>query len=200
VRAGLQPGAPGAAGGGPPAAGAGRASELRGRRAVVGGGGIHRRAPPTAHQSPSPRPLGTAREEAPSETVRLNDPTTRRSPQTPTPQGVCGLTLCHSLPTPFCSLTPDPFLFPGPGEHALAPDHQVLAVRLDRPEERLGFGGQVLLEDGLAPVVQDVGEHGPGVQVYPAVESVRLVVGHVMPSRVTGRPDPASWLGRSNLP
>ena len=48
---------------------------------------------------------------------------------------------------------------PVPGEHALAPDHQVLAERLDRAQEGVGVGGQVLLEDRLALVVEDVGEH-----------------------------------------
>jgi hypothetical protein len=89
---------------------------------------------------------------------------------------------------------------PVPGEHALAADDQVLAVGLDRPEERLRVGGQVLLEDRLALVVQDVDEHGPGVQVDAAVKSVLAIVGHLMPSPVTGRPDPASWLGGTTPP
>src|SRR5262245_52646236 len=89
---------------------------------------------------------------------------------------------------------------PVPGEHALAPDDQVLAVRPDGLEEDIRIGGEVLLEDGLALVVEDVGEQGPGVQIDAAVESVLATVGHLMPSPVTGRPDPAAWLGRSTLP
>ena len=89
---------------------------------------------------------------------------------------------------------------PVPGEHTLDSDHQVLAVGLDRAEESGGVGRQVLLEDGLALVVDDVQEHGPGVQIDAAVKSVRMVVGHIWSSPVTGRPDPASWLGSHALP
>ena len=46
-------------------------------------------------------------------------------------------------------------------------------------EEGVGLGRQVLLEDGLALVVEDVDEHGPGVQIDAAVESVLAVVVHV---------------------
>ena len=72
---------------------------------------------------------------------------------------------------------------PVPGEHALAPDDEVLAVRLDGPEEGGGVGGQVLLEDGPALVVEDVGEQAPGVEIDAAVESVGLVVDHVSSPR-----------------
>jgi hypothetical protein len=73
-------------------------------------------------------------------------------------------------------------------------DDEVLAVRLDGLQEGGGVGRQVLLEDGLALGVQDVGEQGPGVQVDAAIKSVLATVGHLVPSPVTGRPDPASWL------
>jgi hypothetical protein len=84
---------------------------------------------------------------------------------------------------------------PVPGEHALGPDDEVRPERLDRFEEGVRVGGQVLLEDGLADGVEDVGEHGPGVQIDADVKSVLAgIAAHVMASLVTGRPDPASWL------
>ena len=69
---------------------------------------------------------------------------------------------------------------PVPGEHALGADDQVRAERLDGVEEHGRVGRQVLLEDGLALVVEDVGEHGPGVQIDAGVKSVLAgVAAHV---------------------
>jgi hypothetical protein len=68
---------------------------------------------------------------------------------------------------------------PVPGEHALATDDEVLAIGLDGAEELGGAGGQVLREDGLTLVVENVHEHGPGVEIDPTVESVLAVVDHV---------------------
>ncbi len=61
---------------------------------------------------------------------------------------------------------------PVPGEHALDADDEAVAEGLDGVEEGVGRGGQVLLEDGLARVVEDVDEHGSGVQIDAAVELV----------------------------
>ena len=61
---------------------------------------------------------------------------------------------------------------PVPGEHALAADDEAVAEGLDGIEEGVGRGGQVLLEDGRALVVEDVGEQAPGVQIDAAVVSV----------------------------
>jgi hypothetical protein len=61
---------------------------------------------------------------------------------------------------------------PVPGEHALDADHQVRAVRGDGVQEGGRVGRQVVGEDRLALVVEDVDEHGPGVQIDPAVKSV----------------------------
>jgi len=84
---------------------------------------------------------------------------------------------------------------PVPGEHALAPDHQSLAVRLEGVEDGVGRGGQILFQAGGALVVEHVDEEGSGVQVDAAVICVRGVVrAHLMSSLATGRPDPASWL------
>ena len=67
---------------------------------------------------------------------------------------------------------------PVPGEQALAPDDEVLAIRLDRVEELVGVGRQVFFEDGLALPVEDVREHGSGVQIDAAIEFVLLVADH----------------------
>ena len=87
---------------------------------------------------------------------------------------------------------------PIPGEHAFAADDQALAKRRHGVEEHLGVGGQIAGEDGGAAVVEDVGEHAPGVQIDAAVECVGLVVkthDDLLESpRGMSRVEPASWL------
>ncbi|HVK11487.1 MAG TPA: hypothetical protein VM597_22140 [Gemmataceae bacterium] len=68
---------------------------------------------------------------------------------------------------------------PVPGEQALGPDHEIGPERGQGVEEHRGAGRQIPLEDGLALVVQDVCEQGPGVPVDVAVESVLAGVMHV---------------------
>ena len=58
---------------------------------------------------------------------------------------------------------------PVPGKHALAADDQALAIGLDRFEESVGASGQVAFENGLAFVVEDVGEYVSCVQVDAAI-------------------------------
>jgi hypothetical protein len=65
---------------------------------------------------------------------------------------------------------------PVPAEQALAADDEVVAVRGDGLVEGVGIGGQVLVEDDLAALVEDAQVHGVGVQIDAAVESVRLLV------------------------
>lgn len=55
---------------------------------------------------------------------------------------------------------------PVPGEHALDADHpEAIAEWLDRGEEGIASGGQILAEAGAAVGVEDVAVAGPGVQV-----------------------------------
>jgi len=66
---------------------------------------------------------------------------------------------------------------------------QPVAEELHGVEKDFGLGGQVLLEVGLALVVEDVGEHASGVQIDASVESVwSFVDAHLVASVVTGRP------------
>jgi hypothetical protein len=69
---------------------------------------------------------------------------------------------------------------PVPGEHALGADDQILAEGLHGIKEDVRLGGQVLLEDGLALVIEDVGEQASGVQIDAGVKSVLIgVAAHV---------------------
>jgi hypothetical protein len=65
---------------------------------------------------------------------------------------------------------------PVPGEHALGGDDEVVAEGGEGLEEGLGTGGDALVEDDSAGLVEDAEVHGPGVEVDAAVESVLLVV------------------------
>src|SRR5262249_29620878 len=65
---------------------------------------------------------------------------------------------------------------PVPGVHALDADHDVVAERGDRFAEGLGPGGDVLVEDDGAVLVEDAEVERPGVQVDAAVESVGLII------------------------
>jgi hypothetical protein len=65
---------------------------------------------------------------------------------------------------------------PVPSKHALDADHQAVAKRLQRPQQRLGPGRQVSVENDVAGVVDHAHMHGPGVQVDAAVESMLTLV------------------------
>ena len=65
---------------------------------------------------------------------------------------------------------------PVPGEHALDADDQAVAEGRDGVRGRRRAGGEVLVEDDVAVVVEDADVHGSGVQIDAAVESVLLVV------------------------
>jgi len=85
---------------------------------------------------------------------------------------------------------------PVPCEHALGADHEVVAIRRDRLQERPGSGRDVAVQDGLAVGVQDAEVHDPGVQVDAAVILVLLrVEAHRLPSWVD-----AALLLRHSLP
>jgi hypothetical protein len=71
---------------------------------------------------------------------------------------------------------------PVPGVHALGAEHEVVAERRKGPEERLGAGGDVLVEDDGAVLIEDAEVKGSGVEIGAAVESVR-----------TGVNTPSSW-------
>jgi len=69
---------------------------------------------------------------------------------------------------------------PVPREHALDSDDQAVAEGVHGIEKGLRLGGQVLLEDGLALLVEDVGEQASGVQIDAGVKSVLTgVTAHV---------------------
>src|SRR5262249_21439307 len=65
---------------------------------------------------------------------------------------------------------------PVPAEQALTGHDQAVAIRRNRFEERVRLRGHFLVQDNLAGLVEDAQVHCPGVQINPAVESVRLVV------------------------
>jgi hypothetical protein len=65
---------------------------------------------------------------------------------------------------------------PVPAEGAFAGDHQLLAKGRDVMEKGGGLGGQVLVKDDVAGMVEDTQVHCPGGQIDAAVECVRLVV------------------------
>jgi len=65
---------------------------------------------------------------------------------------------------------------PIPGEHALAADDEARAIRRDGVAKGVGTGGQIGFEDGVAIVVEDVGEHASCVQIDTTVECVGMVV------------------------
>jgi hypothetical protein len=54
---------------------------------------------------------------------------------------------------------------------ALAGDEQAVAEGLDGAKERLGPGGEVAGEEGVAVAVEDDEVQGPGVQVDAGVKS-----------------------------
>ena len=56
---------------------------------------------------------------------------------------------------------------PVPGEHALAADDQALRNGCNGLEEGFGPGRQIAFEDGLALVVEDVGEHALACRSMP---------------------------------
>jgi hypothetical protein len=62
---------------------------------------------------------------------------------------------------------------PVPGEHAFAADDEPRAKGRHGVEEGVGASGQIAFENGLAGVIEDVGEHGSCVQVDAGVECVR---------------------------
>jgi len=61
---------------------------------------------------------------------------------------------------------------PVPGEDALDPDDDILAIGLDGLQERLRGGVDVLVEPDFALVVDDTDVHGSGVQIDAAIEGV----------------------------
>src|SRR5207249_4411742 len=91
---------------------------------------------------------------------------------------------------------------PVPGEHALAADDQALAKWLDGVEKGCGPGRQIAFVDGLALLVEDVGEHASCVQIDAAIECVLGVVkahGYESSFAVMGRAEPASWLSEARV-
>jgi hypothetical protein len=65
---------------------------------------------------------------------------------------------------------------PIPGEHALATDNKARAIRRDGVAKGVRTGGQIGFADGLAIVIEDVGEHASCVEIDAGVECVRLFV------------------------
>jgi len=65
---------------------------------------------------------------------------------------------------------------PVPGEDALDGDDEVVAVRRDRLQERLGARGQVLVHEDLPFGVEKADVHRLGVQIDPAPVPVSAVV------------------------
>jgi hypothetical protein len=65
---------------------------------------------------------------------------------------------------------------PVPREHALDRDHEVVAVRRDGLEERLGTAPHVLVEEDLALPIEDAQVHGLRMQIDPAVVLMAFVV------------------------
>jgi hypothetical protein len=65
---------------------------------------------------------------------------------------------------------------PVPGEHALDTHGDVVTIRSDDFEEGLGVGGDVLVDELVAGLVNDADIHRPGMQIDAAVESVLLAV------------------------
>jgi len=61
---------------------------------------------------------------------------------------------------------------PVPGEPALRPDDQAVAVRLHGLQEGRGRGRQVLVEDGPSLGVEDVGVHRSGMEIDAGVVSM----------------------------
>jgi hypothetical protein len=90
---------------------------------------------------------------------------------------------------------------PVPAEQALDGDDQSGAEGSDGPQEGVGVGGEVLVEDDLAAGVEDAEIHASGVEIDAAVEGMWLgVEAHAWSSLGMGAvSEPASWLQRASL-
>jgi hypothetical protein len=65
---------------------------------------------------------------------------------------------------------------PVPAEQALTGNDQAVAVGRDRLEKGTRLGGQLLVQDDGAGLVENAQVHCPGVQIDAAIECVSLVV------------------------
>lgn len=61
---------------------------------------------------------------------------------------------------------------PVPGEHALAADHQAVAIGLDQSQERFWPGRNVLVNNDLVGGIENADVHGAGMQIDTAVKAV----------------------------
>jgi hypothetical protein len=63
---------------------------------------------------------------------------------------------------------------PVPGEDTFDGDHEIVPVRRDNAEKRLGARAHVSVNEHGAALVQDTAVHGPRVQVDSTVVAMRL--------------------------